>query len=56
MDSSTLFFLGLDGSGWLQPSPGSFTPRNEPLYITREAGWAPEPVWTSTENLAPTGI
>jgi len=27
-----------------------------PLPIVREAGWAPGPVWTGTENLAPTGI
>jgi len=24
--------------------------------IVREAGWAPGPVWTGAENLAPTGI
>ena len=40
----------------------SFTPR--PLFasgkdlvpIVQEAGWAPGPVWTGAENLAPTGI
>jgi hypothetical protein len=28
----------------------------EPVLIVQEAGWAPGPVWTGTENLAPTGI
>ena len=43
--------------GWVV----SAAPR--PLYLRKEtgahsirAGWAPEPVWTSVENLAPTGI
>ena len=26
------------------------------VRIVREAGWAPGPVWTGTENLVPTGI
>ena len=26
------------------------------MLIVQEAGWAPGPVWTGTENLAPTGI
>ena len=33
-----------------------FTPRKDPVPIVQEAGWAPGPVWTSAENLAPTGI
>ena len=33
-----------------------FTPRNDPVPIVQEAGWAPGPVWTGAENLAPTGI
>jgi len=28
----------------------------DPVPIVWEAGWIPEPVWTSAENLAPTGI
>ena len=28
----------------------------EPVPIVQEAGWAPGPVWTGAENLAPTGI
>jgi hypothetical protein len=38
------------------PRPGRFTPRKDPVPIVQEAGWAPGPVWTGAENLAPTGI
>jgi len=33
-----------------------FTPWKDPVPIVQEAGWAPGPVWTGAENLAPTGI
>jgi len=33
-----------------------FTPRKDPVPIVPEAGWAPGPVWTGAENLAPSGI
>jgi len=33
-----------------------FTPGKDPVPIVQEAGWAPKPVWTGAENLAPTGI
>ena len=33
-----------------------FTPYKDPAPIVQEAGWAPGPVWTGAENLAPTGI
>ena len=33
-----------------------FTPGKDPVFNLQEAGWAPEPVWTVAENLAPTGI
>jgi len=33
-----------------------FTPGKEPVPMVQEAEWAPGPVWTSAENLAPTGI
>jgi hypothetical protein len=33
-----------------------YTPGKDPVPIVQEAGWAPEPVWTCAENLAPTGI
>ena len=44
------------GVGWSTPRLGRFTPVNDPVPIVQEAGWAPEPVWTGAENLAPTGI
>ena len=33
-----------------------FTPGEDPVPIVQEFGWAPGPVWTGAENLAPTGI
>jgi hypothetical protein len=33
-----------------------FTPGKDPVPIVQEARWAPGPVWTGAENLAPTGI
>jgi hypothetical protein len=36
----------LDWGGWSTPHPG-------PVHIVQEAGWAPQPVRTGTENLAP---
>ena len=44
------------GSGWSTPRPGRFTPGKDPVPIVYEAGWAPGPVSTGAENLAPTGI
>ena len=44
--------------GWgvsVTPLP-LFTPGKDPVPIVQEAGWAPGPVWTISENLAPTGI
>ena len=31
-------------------------PGKDPVSVVQEAGWVPGPVWTGTENLAPTGI
>jgi hypothetical protein len=44
--------------GWgVSVTPWSlFTPGKDPVPIVQEAGWAPGPVWTGAENLAPTGI
>jgi hypothetical protein len=36
--------------------PAAFTPGKDLVFIVKEAGWAPGPVWTGAENLAPTGI
>jgi len=33
-----------------------FTPGKDPVPIVKEAGWAPGPVWTSAQILAPKGI
>jgi hypothetical protein len=44
--------------GWgvsVTPRP-LFTPLKYPVPIVQEAGWAPEPIWRSAKNLAPTGI
>jgi hypothetical protein len=44
--------------GWgvsVKPRP-LFTPGKYPVPIVQKAGWAPGPVWTNAENLAPTGI
>jgi len=44
--------------GWevsVTPRP-LFTPGKNPVPIVQEAEWAPGPVWTGAENLAPTGI
>ena len=41
--------------GWgvsITPRP-FFTPRKDPVPIVQEAVWAPGPVWTGAENLAP---
>ena len=46
------------GRGWgvsVTPRP-LFIPGKDPVPIIQEAGWAPGPVWTGAENLAPTGI
>ena len=38
-------------------TPRSLYPRErDPVPIVQEAGWAPGPVWTGAENIAPNGI
>jgi len=55
--SSTLSLTSaLGGGGWSTPRPGRFTTGKDLVPIVYEAGWAPWPVWTAAENLAPTGI
>ena len=46
----------LDGVGGQRHAPAALYPRKDPVRIVQEAGWAPGPVWTGAENLAPTGI
>jgi hypothetical protein len=33
-----------------------YTPGKDPVHMVQGARWAPGPVWTGAENLAPTGI
>jgi len=43
--------------GWVSVTPRPlFIPEKDPVPIVQEDGWAPGPVWTGAENLAPTGI
>ena len=44
------------GVGGQRHAPTEITPGKDSVPIVQEAGWAPGPVWTSTENLAPTRI
>jgi hypothetical protein len=44
------------GSGISVTPQPLFTPEKDPVPIVQEARWVPGPVWTSAENLAPTGI
>jgi hypothetical protein len=37
-------------------APDALPQKRDLVPIVQEAGWAPGPVWTSAENLAPTGI
>jgi hypothetical protein len=46
----------LDGVGDQIHAPAAFTPGKDPIPTVQEAGWAPGPVWTGEEKLAPTGI
>jgi hypothetical protein len=43
--------------GWVVSSTSLpyFTLGKDPVPIVQESGWAPGPVWTGAENLAPTG-
>jgi len=42
--------------GWVfNVMPRPPLPREIPVPIEKETGWAPGPVWIGAENLAPTG-
>ena len=45
--------MGVGGYGH---APAVLSPRNEPGTFVQEAGWAPGPIGTSTENFAYSGI
>jgi hypothetical protein len=53
-----LFHVHGTRRGWVvSVTPRSyFTPGKDSVPIVQEAGWAPGPVWTGAEKLAPTGI
>ena len=43
--------------GVVKATPRPLYPRErDPIPVLLEAGWAPGPVWTGMENLAPIGI
>jgi hypothetical protein len=44
------------GVGGQRHAPDAFIPGKDPVPIVQEAGWAPGPVWTGAENLAPPGF
>jgi len=44
------------GVGGQPHTPAASTPGKESVPIVQEAGWAPGPVWTGSENFVPTGI
>ena len=46
----------LEGAARSAPRLSRFTPGKDAVLTAQEAGWASGPVWTGTENLAPTGI
>ena len=46
----------LEGLSGQRHAPAALYSGKDPVPITQEAGWAPGPVWTSAENLAPTRI
>ena len=49
--------MALEGVRGQRHAPAAlYPPGKDPVPIVQEAGWAPGPVWTGAENLAPTGI
>ena len=58
MYSSTLSLTSaLDVGGWSKPRPlPLYLREREPVPIAKEVGWAPGPVWTCAESVAPIGI
>ena len=43
--------VALEGGEWSAARPGrTLPPGKDPVSILREAGWAPEPVWTGGKS------
>ena len=52
----SFFDLGARWGGLPTPRPGRFRPRNNPVPIVKETGWASGAVGTGEGNLPPPGI
>jgi hypothetical protein len=49
--------MALEGGEWSASRPGrTLPPGKDAVPIVQGAGWAPGPVWTGAENIAPSGI
>ena len=48
--------MALEGVRGQCQAPAALYPQKDQVPIGQKAGWAPGPVWTEAENLAPTGI
>ena len=46
----------LKGVKGQRQATAAFYPREDPVPMVQESGWAPVSVWTDLDNLAPTGI
>jgi len=46
----------LEGVRGQRHAPTALCPGKDPVSIVQEHWWAPGPVWTVAQNLAPTGI
>ena len=44
------------GVGGQRHAPAALPPGKDPVPTVQEVGWAPGPVWSGAENLAPSGI
>jgi hypothetical protein len=44
------------GVGRQRHAPAALLPGRDPVPTVQEAGWTPGPVWTVTEDRAPTGF
>jgi hypothetical protein len=55
---SLISVLEVGGCGWVvnaKPRP-LYHRERDLVAVVQEVGWAPGPVWTAAEDLAPTGI